>query len=496
MAGTEMISQDLLRDTKRLSAVGDYLPIVASAFSRAARSAARATGMPFSLVCILDGEHIHFKGTYGLELSHNKRPLPDNVSLLIPERFTQTNQPEALGALNQLFASRSGWQKHFFAFQAAVPLRGADGHVLGALVVLDEQIRELDVRDVAMLEDCAEALVAELDLRRQIAALEVRRTPIADLESSGFQPAESQPVESEQLKSEQPKSEYPDVQPSETALEAADAAPLEQQATESHSSSEQVSSNQLQSDQFLENQFHNDHFPEDHFHPSRIADSSPLALIAETLDGTITYWNAAAERLLGYTPEGILGQSSHSIIPSGRVDLPPDDVELLHAGDFVTSTTQTARLHRDGRELAVRASFAAIKDAHGNVVGISSALEAATAPAALAAATLSAANVTAANGTALPALVFSIDIDGFFTACEGAPLLETLGDHKQVIGQTCFRVLESEQALLEAICVGLLGEEFEFGFQSSLGKPRRAYVHPMFEAGLPTGVFGVIVPTR
>ncbi len=458
MAATEMISRDLLHDTKRLSAVGDYLPIIASAFSRAARSAARATGMPFALVCILDGEHIHFKGTYGLELSHPKRALPDNVSLLIPERFMQTNQPEALGALNQLFASRSGWQKHFFAFQAAVPLRGADGHILGALIVLDEQIRELDVRDVAVLEDCADALVAELDLRRQIAALEERRSQTPDLEPSGFAPLEFQPPASQQAA---------------IALQGVgNAASLEPSAT---------------AEQFSEDPFPETPFSEGHFHPGRIADSSPVALTAETLDGTITYWNAAAERLLGYTVEGALGLNSHSIIPSGRVDLPPDDLELLHNGDFVT-TVQTTRLHRDGRELAVRATFAAIKDAQGKVVGISSTLEAAIAP-------LSETLPVGSTGV-LPALVFSIDIDGFFTTCEGAPLLETLKDKQQVIGQTCFRVLESEQSLLEAICVGLLGEEFEFGFHNSLGLPRRAYVHPMFEAGLPVGVFGVIVPSR
>ncbi len=463
MAATEMISQDLLHDSKRLSAVSEYLPIVASAFSRAARSAARATGMPFGLVCILDGEHIHLKGTYGLELRQPKRALPENVSLLIPERFMQTNQPEALGALNQLFASRSGWQKHFFAFQATVPLRGADGHILGALIVLDEQIRELDVRDVAVLEDCADALVAELDLRRQIAALEERRSQTQNLELSHLESPNLEPLMFQPLEG------------------AGDAAPLEQQTADEPISGQSASSQSASSQSAS-----SDHFAADPFHSAHIADASPLALIAETLDGTITYWNAAAEHLLGHAAAAILGHNSHSITPSGRVDLPPDDLELLHNGDFVT-TVQTMRLHRDGHELAVRATFAAIKNAAGNVVGISSALEAVPPAAGL---------LPVASASVLPALVFSIDIDGFFTACEGAPLLETLIDPQQVIGQTCFRVLESEQSLLEAICVGLLGEEFEFGFQNSLGLPRRAYVHPMFEAGLPVGVFGVIVPTR
>jgi PAS domain S-box-containing protein len=452
MAGTEMISQDLLHDTQRLSAVNDYLPIVASAFSRAARSAARATGMPFSLVCILDGQDIHFKGMYGLELRQTKRALPDNVSLLIPERFTQTNQPEALGVLNQLFASRSGWQKYFFAFQAAVPLRGADGHILGALVVLDEQIRELNLRDVAVLEDCADALVAELDLRRQIAALEERRTSgfEAGFESaSGFQGA---------------------------PLEAHDA-PLSESSVDGFSPD----------DSFLEDNFSptSNFLPDDHFHPGRIADSSPVALVAETLDGTMTYWNAAAERLLGHTAEQVLGQNISLVIPNGRVDLAQDELELLRAGQYSTEV-MTVRLHADGRELPVRVSFAPILDKQGITVGILSAVNPQihslqTAPEA---------------EPVMPALVFSINIDGFFTACHGAPLLEVLSDHRQVIGQTCFRLLETHESLLEAICVGLLGEEFEFSFQSGAGLQVRAYVHPMFEAGLPSGVCGLIVPAR
>ena len=478
MAATEMISQDLLHDSQRLSAVSDYLPIVASAFSRAARSAARATGMPFALVCILDDQHIHFKGTYGLELRQAKRELPHNVSLLIPERFTQTNHPEALGALNQLFASRSGWQKHFFAFQAAVPLRGADGHILGALIVLDEQIRELDVRDVAVLEDCADALVAELDLRRQIAALEERRSQTPDLEPLEFELPEFEPLESQALDLELLDPEPLASQQPAIALEARDAA-------EENAPEENAADRQFSESQFSESQTSSEAFFDDHFHPSRIADANPLALIAETLDGTITYWNAAAERLLGHAADSILGQNSSVVIPSGRVDLPQDELELLHAGEFVT-TAQTARLHRDGHELAVRAIFAPIKDTQGNVVGISSTLETLKAPAPVLSPVV--------NASDLPALVFSIDIDGFFTACEGAPLLETLSDHQQIIGQTCFRVLESQESLLEAICVGLLGEEFEFGFKNSLGDSVRAYVHPMFKAGLPSGVFGVIIP--
>ena len=44
---------------------------------------------------------------------------------------------------------------------------------------------------------------------------------------------------------------------------------------------------------------------------SSLIDLSPDAIIVKNLDGTITFWNAGAERLYGYSKEEAIGQKIH-----------------------------------------------------------------------------------------------------------------------------------------------------------------------------------------
>src|ERR1700693_3753882 len=43
------------------------------------------------------------------------------------------------------------------------------------------------------------------------------------------------------------------------------------------------------------------------------------AIIAKTLDGTITLWNPAAERMFGYSAAEIVGQSTKVLFPFDRI---------------------------------------------------------------------------------------------------------------------------------------------------------------------------------
>jgi len=51
-----------------------------------------------------------------------------------------------------------------------------------------------------------------------------------------------------------------------------------------------------------------------------IVESSPDAIFTKTLDGTITFWNAAAERMYGYTAEEAVGRHVSMLAPPGHED--------------------------------------------------------------------------------------------------------------------------------------------------------------------------------
>ncbi|MGO8994737.1 MAG: PAS domain S-box protein [Polyangiaceae bacterium] len=101
-----------------------------------------------------------------------------------------------------------------------------------------------------------------------------------------------------------------------------------------------------------------------------IVQSSNDAIVSKTLDGTITSWNDAAERLFGYTAEETLGRSITVLIPPDRLDEERVLIGRVAAGDRVDHY-ETIRLRRDGTEVALSISLAPVLDASGRVIGAS-----------------------------------------------------------------------------------------------------------------------------
>ncbi len=103
-----------------------------------------------------------------------------------------------------------------------------------------------------------------------------------------------------------------------------------------------------------------------------IVDSSDDAIIGKTLDGKITSWNTAAQKMFGYTPAQAIGHHVSLIIPPHEVENEQFRVfDRLRRGQAV-KLPDTVRLHKDGSLLEVSLAVSPIKDAAGTIIGASS----------------------------------------------------------------------------------------------------------------------------
>jgi len=101
-----------------------------------------------------------------------------------------------------------------------------------------------------------------------------------------------------------------------------------------------------------------------------IVESSDDAIASKDLNGIITSWNAAAERMFGWTAEEIVGRSVLTLIPKELRHEEPEILRKLRSGERVDHY-ETQRIHKDGRVLDVSLTVSPIRDSHGTVIGAS-----------------------------------------------------------------------------------------------------------------------------
>src|SRR5688572_797258 len=101
-----------------------------------------------------------------------------------------------------------------------------------------------------------------------------------------------------------------------------------------------------------------------------IVDSSDDAIVSEDIDGYITSWNRAAEKMFGYAAEEVLGQSIAIIIPPDRVSEQQEILNRVRRGERIDHL-ETCRKHRDGRLVDVSVTISPVRDEHGRVIGAS-----------------------------------------------------------------------------------------------------------------------------
>lgn len=101
-----------------------------------------------------------------------------------------------------------------------------------------------------------------------------------------------------------------------------------------------------------------------------IVESSDDAIVSKTLDGIVTSWNGAAQKMFGYTEEEMIGQPITKLCPPDRLDEEPKILERLKKG-LQIAHFETKRVTKNNEILDVSLSISPVKDSKGNIIGAS-----------------------------------------------------------------------------------------------------------------------------
>jgi len=99
-----------------------------------------------------------------------------------------------------------------------------------------------------------------------------------------------------------------------------------------------------------------------------VVGSANDAIVTKTLDGKVTGWNPAAERLFGYAAEEMIGRSIDIIIPPERRSDLHHILERIARGEFIDHF-ETTRVTKDGRVLDVSLSISPVRSSTGEIIG-------------------------------------------------------------------------------------------------------------------------------
>ena len=103
-----------------------------------------------------------------------------------------------------------------------------------------------------------------------------------------------------------------------------------------------------------------------------VVDTAGVALIATDLDGCVTHWNQAAQKLYGYSSAEMVGRHASLAVPAPQKHLVTSTIAALLRGEERTNV-ETTHWRADGARIDVALDFALIRDDLGNPIGVSAA---------------------------------------------------------------------------------------------------------------------------
>jgi PAS domain S-box-containing protein len=101
-----------------------------------------------------------------------------------------------------------------------------------------------------------------------------------------------------------------------------------------------------------------------------IVESSEDAIISKSLDSIIQSWNAAAERVFGFTEAEALGRHISLIIPADRIHEEEEIIARIRAGKRIEHF-DTVRQRRDGTLIPVSLTISPVRNEAGQIIGAS-----------------------------------------------------------------------------------------------------------------------------
>src|SRR5579862_172779 len=101
-----------------------------------------------------------------------------------------------------------------------------------------------------------------------------------------------------------------------------------------------------------------------------IIDSSDDAIISKSLEGIITSWNKAAERMFGYSELEAIGKHISILIPTERQAEEDRIISSIRAGKRIEHY-QTVRVTKEGKEINISLTVSPIINAQNKIIGAS-----------------------------------------------------------------------------------------------------------------------------
>jgi PAS domain S-box-containing protein len=200
-----------------------------------------------------------------------------------------------------------------------------------------------------------------------------------------------------------------------------------------------------------------------------VVDSADDAIICNDREGRITAWNPAAERILGYAAEEVIGRDISLLFPPEGQDEEAAARARICNGKGATSSERVL-LAKDGRRLALSVTMSAIRDAGGLGIGVSMICRAAGGTQAEIAALHLGAVVASSDD-----VIISKDLDGMVQSWN--PAAERLFGFTaaEMIGQSIRRIIprdrqSEEDEVLAKVRAGITVDHFETQRQAKDGR--------------------------